>query len=237
MSMNEGEEPPLGSTNASKRVKITDENVDANSTSQDTSGASPTEQKSTSLPNRVDDTIIFHLQQCIICHEGDRADVPMLEEHGCPQCKKDAWKICEECEDTLLGRSCPVCRGDYSPLVLYEFPNMNPPASLANEPDEMKAMFLQAFRVKISLMAKLVMGSNVAVKMSNQNILKFSLPKAVMSSDRNTEIAPEELRFLNVSIPVTEERLEGGMFKFGNDVWTELGNIIPIFNFHSRMVV
>ena len=30
--------------------------------------------------------------------------------------------MCEECHQGLVSRRCPICRGDYAPLLLYEFP-------------------------------------------------------------------------------------------------------------------
>ena len=31
---------------------------------------------------------------CVVCMEVDCSDRPLLDEHQCSQCKKDAWKIC-----------------------------------------------------------------------------------------------------------------------------------------------
>ena len=30
------------------------------------------------------------------------------------------------CEETILSRKCPVCRGEYAPIILYEFPDLQP---------------------------------------------------------------------------------------------------------------
>ena len=35
-------------------------------------------------------------------------------------------RICEECEEHHLSRKCPLCRGEYAPMLLYPFPDLNP---------------------------------------------------------------------------------------------------------------
>jgi hypothetical protein len=59
---------------------------------------------------------------CSLCMEPATADCPILPEHQCPQCAKDAWKICQTCNESLLSRTCPVCRGDYAPIVMHTVP-------------------------------------------------------------------------------------------------------------------
>ena len=53
---------------------------------------------------------------CVLCmrNSGELAQAQSLfcPEHSCMQCKKDAWKICELCEENCLSRKCPVCRGE-----------------------------------------------------------------------------------------------------------------------------
>lgn len=34
--------------------------------------------------------------------------------------------ICEECEEHHLSRKCPLCRGEYAPMMLYTFPDLEP---------------------------------------------------------------------------------------------------------------
>ena len=58
---------------------------------------------------------------CAICFEGERT---VLERHGCDQCKPGAWHICEICNDSLLSRTCPFCKGDYRELKLYQMPGL-----------------------------------------------------------------------------------------------------------------
>jgi hypothetical protein len=67
---------------------------------------------------------VANLRLCILCREPDRSpDCPLLESHGCPRCAKDAWRICEACDDRILARSCPVCRSDYQGINMYFFPD------------------------------------------------------------------------------------------------------------------
>jgi len=69
---------------------------------------------------------------CAICFESERT---VLECHGCDRCKPGAWSICEICNDSLLSRTCPFCKGDYKALKLYQMPGtqvhavMNPTLS------------------------------------------------------------------------------------------------------------
>jgi len=59
---------------------------------------------------------------CIVCMEEGSAESPLLESHQCGQCSKDAWKICACCNETILSRICPVCRGNYAPICLHVVP-------------------------------------------------------------------------------------------------------------------
>jgi hypothetical protein len=58
---------------------------------------------------------------CILCMEADDTANPLIQ-HNCPQCARQAWKICYSCNESLLSRTCPVCRSDYAPLLLYFVP-------------------------------------------------------------------------------------------------------------------
>lgn len=61
---------------------------------------------------------------CILCMEEGSVESPLLSEHQCTQCSKDAWKICACCNETILSRTCPVCRGTYAPILLHVIPGM-----------------------------------------------------------------------------------------------------------------
>jgi superfamily II helicase len=58
---------------------------------------------------------------CAICLESGTEDNKLIS-HQCSQCKKDAWKICDNCNQTRLSRLCPICNGDYAPLILHLVP-------------------------------------------------------------------------------------------------------------------
>lgn len=59
---------------------------------------------------------------CSLCMEVGTEDCPILEDHQCPQCAPGAWKICQVCNESLLSRTCPVCRGEYAPILMYPMP-------------------------------------------------------------------------------------------------------------------
>lgn len=59
--------------------------------------------------------------ECLICRNGEEDEVA-LHAHGCSTCKRDAWVICDECDERCVSRMCPVCRCDYAPLKMYRFP-------------------------------------------------------------------------------------------------------------------
>lgn len=60
---------------------------------------------------------------CLVCMEPDNPDSP-LQKHHCPQCVENAWLICVCCNEALLSRTCPVCRGNYAPIVMHPMPGM-----------------------------------------------------------------------------------------------------------------
>jgi hypothetical protein len=59
---------------------------------------------------------------CVVCFEEGSESSPILSTHQCPQCSKGAWNICLVCNEGLLSRTCPVCRGDYAPMVMHLIP-------------------------------------------------------------------------------------------------------------------
>jgi hypothetical protein len=59
---------------------------------------------------------------CVVCMESDSTDRPLLPNHNCSQCSKHAWKICVCCNESLLSRICPMCRGNYAPILLHVVP-------------------------------------------------------------------------------------------------------------------
>lgn len=61
---------------------------------------------------------------CIVCMETNLSDKQLVK-HQCHQCAENAWKICVCCNEALLSRTCPVCRSEYAPIILYSMPGIN----------------------------------------------------------------------------------------------------------------
>ncbi len=66
---------------------------------------------------KIDDVV-----SCAICMEEGTDVSPILPSHQCPQCVKEAWSICLVCNESLLSRRCPICKGDYAPVVMHLVP-------------------------------------------------------------------------------------------------------------------
>lgn len=58
-------------------------------------------------------------ETCIVCMESNSTEKPFMENHQCKQCSIGAWHICVCCNESLLSRTCPVCRSEYAPIVLH----------------------------------------------------------------------------------------------------------------------
>ena len=166
-------------------------------------------QKVDTPPDDIDETAC-----CIVCmrsrEELATGESPLMDHHSCPQCNISSWSICEECEEHCLSRKCPVCRGQYAPIVLYAFPDLQPNAQSSNPILETKL-----FKAKMTLLLKLVGGSNTAVYLPGDNILRFLLPQEFGAND-------DEARFLQVDIGDAYNRVINGTFEFTDKVWDEL---------------
>lgn len=153
---------------------------------------------------------------CVVCMRNPDelllAESPMMPTHSCPQCNPTSWKICEGCEEHCLSRKCPVCRGEYAPIVLYSFPDPQPDILSTQPLREAKL-----FKAKMSLMLKLVGGSNTAVYLPADNILRFYLPQDFGTSENDA-------RFLQVDIGGAYDRVVNGQFEFSDRIWDELEN-------------
>ena len=151
---------------------------------------------------------------CVVCmrnpEELAAAESPMMEHHSCPQCSVTSWNICEECEEHCLSRKCPICRGQYAPIVLHGFPDLQPNAQSNDHVREAKL-----FKAKMALLLKLVGGSNTAMYLPSENILRFLLPQEFGTRD-------EDARFLQVDIGDAYNRVIDGSFDFTDKVWDEL---------------
>lgn len=65
---------------------------------------------------------VINVDCCTVCMEEGTEESPILVTHQCPRCAKDAWKICLVCNEALLSRVCPICRGDYAPVEMHLVP-------------------------------------------------------------------------------------------------------------------
>lgn len=173
---------------------------------------------------------------CIVCMEEGSAESPLLDVHQCGQCSKDAWRICACCNETILSRTCPVCRGNYAPILLHVVPGKNiyacewlymfklrvfyfdftigmPLNQLANKElaTEAKSLLLYKFGIIRHLISK----SNVAVWNPEQGKMHLSLPRE-FSSDT------DEVCCLTVTIPMSADRIVNNTFAFNNSVWDEI---------------
>mmetsp|Transcript_14110 Transcript_14110/g.15296 ORF Transcript_14110/g.15296 Transcript_14110/m.15296 type:complete len:291 (+) Transcript_14110:75-947(+) len=152
---------------------------------------------------------------CSLCMEVGTEDCPILENHQCPQCAKDAWKICQCCNESLLSRTCPVCRGEYAPIVMYLMPGL-PLSALADQSlsEEDKTNLLYKFGVVRHLIGK----SNICIWSPVTNRMHFSLPQKIQSGNTSDQ------SYALVSIAMTEDKLTGDTFDFTNKVWDEIEN-------------
>ncbi len=81
-----------------------------------------TTEEQVSKKARVESTPeVKNVDICTVCMEEGTEESPIIE-HQCPRCAKDAWKICLVCNEALLSRTCPVCRGDYAAVEMHLVP-------------------------------------------------------------------------------------------------------------------
>lgn len=151
---------------------------------------------------------------CIVCMEGNSAERPLLDIHQCGQCSKEAWKICACCNESILSRTCPVCRGNYAPIMLHVVPGV-PLNQLADKTlaPEKKALLLYKFGIIRHLIGK----SNVAVWNPSKLQMHFSLPQEFAEGSK-------EINCLTVTVPMTADRIVDESFIFNNSVWDEIEN-------------
>lgn len=155
-------------------------------------------------------------EQCIVCMEPNSEENPLLETHQCAQCKKDAWRVCVSCNETLLSRACPVCRGNYAPLNLYVIPGL-PISQLADKTLAPDAMALLLY--KFGIIRRLIQKTNVGVWIPAQAVMHLSLLQ-------ETEEGLEAACYLTVSLPLAPERVADGVFPITNSVWDEIENLV-----------
>jgi len=153
--------------------------------------------------------------ECSLCLNHSSSENPLLPSHQCPQCKKDAWKLCQCCHELLLSRSCPICRGDYAPIVMCTVPGLSFVRLADNQlAAEEKANLLYKFGVIRQLIGK----SNVCVWSPKSNRMFFSLP------EKTADGSADDGSFAIVSIPIRSEQVSEDTFLFTNKIWDEIEN-------------
>lgn len=116
---------------------------------------------------------------CAICMESDN----MEDNHGCPQCAIGAWNICCICHLNTLGRTCPICKHDYQPQILYKVPKIPQfpfnPKSILNPRDRFEA----TMRVRYAL--EYIRTQNTAIWCPSEKKIFLSLPRDKSAQDAN----------------------------------------------------
>lgn len=141
---------------------------------------------------------------CAICLDSSG----LLPHHGCKQCTEQAFKICEGCHHSCLSRLCPLCRGEYAPVIYHPYPmTLAIPFILANYPDpveRIKATVLTSF--SLDLIGKI----KTAVYCAEAQTMHFVLP------------IPEASDSILASIKMNHDQFNNGRFGFTNEVWNLL---------------
>ncbi|KAJ1440804.1 hypothetical protein B484DRAFT_443229 [Ochromonadaceae sp. CCMP2298] len=153
-------------------------------------------------------------EACIVCMENQTPERALIE-HQCTVCTKDSWKICEQCNTSILSRSCPVCRSDYAPVVMFAFVPELPLNRLIDSAltAEQRSLLL----LKLGTLQNLIKKSNVAVwEPSGGGKMHFSLPQ-----DFNSDSS-----VMTVSVAMAAERTEGEAFMFSNELWDEIEAVV-----------
>jgi len=162
---------------------------------------------------------------CVICMEPDCEENPLQENHSCPTCKPNAWRICEECDERCLSRDCPVCRGPYAPMELHVFPSVKnmvlelrtnglPSGVPAKESD-----YIKLVNATLSLLFKLMKGSRIGL-WSPSDVPGEGLMEMAIPIDTNAE--EEDWKCARYRFPCGEERLSDDLFKFESSVYDEM---------------
>jgi hypothetical protein len=210
---NEETTVPTESSPATKRLRV-NEQSDFVATS---AGENAPSTEISEIKAESDDSVEEEI--CSLCMETGTEDCPLIP-HQCLQCAPDSWKICQCCNEALLSRSCPVCRGDYAPIVMYPMPGF-PLSSLADSSlsEEERTNLLYKFGIIRHMIGK----SNSAIWSPVSNKMLFCLPQKIHSNDNNNDQS-----FAIVSITMNEDRVTGtgenAPFLFTNKIWDEIEN-------------
>jgi hypothetical protein len=146
---------------------------------------------------------------CAICLESDG----ILPRHGCKQCTQSAFQICEHCHQSCLSRLCPLCRGEYAPVIFHPYPVPLAipfiPANFTDSKERFKASITTAFTLE------LVGKVNAAVWCPEDQVMHFVLP-----IERRSLTATEQASdSILASITLSDDQFLDGRFQFTNKIW------------------
>lgn len=154
---------------------------------------------------------------CAVCFETYNEGNNMISFHQCPQCVPEAWRICNKCEQSILSRSCPICRGDYAPLAYYSFDE-----AFSGDIQPISSNLISAVNfAKLSLITY----ENVAIWNPDEGKLWFSLPK-------DSSLSPKNIQYMRAYIAIKSEDIKSHfednapIFQFTNKIWDELENSV-----------
>lgn len=157
-------------------------------------------------------------EECSICLEPGTDQNPIVP-HGCPKCNKDAWKICECCNETRLSRNCPMCRSEYAPLVFHLMPGA--PFYLLADKDISSAERTKLL-YKFGIVRHLIGRSNVIVWSKEKQRLYFSLPQSL-----TTTSPTDDASYAVASIPYDSSLIESSdTFYFTNSIWDKIEDTV-----------
>lgn len=145
---------------------------------------------------------------CAICLESEN----LLPKHGCFQCTETAFQICEGCHKSCLSRLCPICRGEYAPVIYQRYPVDLPiPYNPSNYTDPQERMNAT---VTLNFSVQLIGKVNSAVWCPDEKVIHFVLPT------HNNDRTDDSDESIIASITVNDDQIdENGNFHFTNKIW------------------
>lgn len=184
-------------------------------------------------------------QECAICYIDATDEGCKMMAHGCKTCARDAWVICEACDDRLLGYICPLCNQPYAPRVYHAIPNLDlrnigAVNKIARADWDALGEHGQCSLVVDGLVAsfhlkqlhELMRSSNVCVwrRFTPEEIASRASLKAPLESGSDEEVLGMMIisLFLNDSrcvvfeMPMPKSRVASGRYEWGHAFWEEL---------------
>lgn len=149
---------------------------------------------------------------CVICFENDN----LLPQHGCKQCNQSSFQICQVCHVSCLSKLCPLCRGEYAPMIYSPYPiTLAIPfiaSNYVNPGERFRATVTTAFVIE-HVIGKV----NTAVWWPDDHIMHFVLP-----IERSESVEETTSDSLLISITLTDDLFSDGNFYFSNKIWDML---------------